>query len=98
MVCVINPFNRCSCPGEKMLTVFQCVAFLAPLVYFPALKDSRKLSSQALLLSLPPFEVPSGCFMGLFALFTGLSVEKMIDPEEVDEAVFVEMLGLLPRA
>jgi AcrR family transcriptional regulator len=33
--------------------------------------------------------------MGVFALFTGLSVEKMIDPEEVDEAVFGEMLGLL---
>jgi AcrR family transcriptional regulator len=33
--------------------------------------------------------------MGIFALFTGLSVEKMIDPEEVDEALFGEMLGLL---
>jgi AcrR family transcriptional regulator len=33
--------------------------------------------------------------MGVFALFTGLSVEKMIDPEEVDQAVFGEMLGLL---
>ncbi|MHB8241927.1 MAG: TetR/AcrR family transcriptional regulator [Solirubrobacteraceae bacterium] len=33
--------------------------------------------------------------MGAFALFTGLSVEKMIDPEEVDEALFGEMLGLL---
>jgi AcrR family transcriptional regulator len=33
--------------------------------------------------------------MGVFALFTGLSVEKMIDPEEVDEALFGEMLGLL---
>jgi AcrR family transcriptional regulator len=33
--------------------------------------------------------------MGVFALFTGLSVEKMIDPEEVDEAVFGEILGLL---
>src|ERR1700684_3167838 len=30
--------------------------------------------------------------MGIFALFTGLSVEKMIDPEEVDEALFGEML------
>lgn len=33
--------------------------------------------------------------MGIFALFTGLSVERMIDPEEVDEALFGEMLGLL---
>jgi hypothetical protein len=33
--------------------------------------------------------------MGVFALFTGLSVEKMIDPEEVDETLFGEMLGLL---
>jgi AcrR family transcriptional regulator len=33
--------------------------------------------------------------MGIFALFTGLSVEKMIDPDEVDEALFGEMLGLL---
>jgi hypothetical protein len=33
--------------------------------------------------------------MGILALFTGLSVEKMIDPEEVDEALFGEMLGLL---
>jgi AcrR family transcriptional regulator len=33
--------------------------------------------------------------MGIFALFTGLSVEKMIDPEEVDEELFGEMLGLL---
>lgn len=33
--------------------------------------------------------------MGIFALFTGLSVEKMIDPEEVDEALFGEMLRLL---
>ncbi len=32
--------------------------------------------------------------MGVFALFTGLSVEKMIDPEEVDEALFGEMLTL----
>src|SRR6185437_890149 len=33
--------------------------------------------------------------MGIFALFTGLSVEKTIDPEEVDEALFGEMLRLL---
>lgn len=33
--------------------------------------------------------------MGVFALFTGLSVEKMIDPEDVDESLFGEMLGLL---
>jgi flagellar biosynthesis protein FliR len=33
--------------------------------------------------------------MGVFALFTGLSVEKMIDPEQADEALFGEILGLL---
>ncbi len=33
--------------------------------------------------------------MGVFALFTGLSVENMIDLEEVDETLFGEMLGLL---
>ncbi len=33
--------------------------------------------------------------MGILALFTGLSVEKAIDPDEVDEALFGEMLGLL---
>lgn len=33
--------------------------------------------------------------MESFALFTGLSVEKMIDPEDLDEALFGEMLGLL---
>jgi AcrR family transcriptional regulator len=36
--------------------------------------------------------------MGVFALFTGLSVEKMIDPQEVDEALFGEMLGLLANS
>jgi hypothetical protein len=33
--------------------------------------------------------------MGVCALFTGLSLEKMIDPGEVDEALFGEMLGLV---
>jgi AcrR family transcriptional regulator len=32
---------------------------------------------------------------GILALFTGLSVEKTIDPDDVDEALFGEMLGLL---
>jgi hypothetical protein len=36
--------------------------------------------------------------MGIFALFTGLSVERTIDPEEVDEALFAEMLGLLAKS
>jgi hypothetical protein len=36
--------------------------------------------------------------MGIFALFTGLSVDKMIDPDEVDEALFGEMLGLLAKS
>ncbi|HEY3830338.1 MAG TPA: TetR/AcrR family transcriptional regulator [Solirubrobacteraceae bacterium] len=33
--------------------------------------------------------------MGICALFTGLSLEKTIDPEEVEEALFGEMLGLM---
>jgi AcrR family transcriptional regulator len=33
--------------------------------------------------------------MGICALFTGLSLEKTIDPVEVDEALFGEMLGLV---
>jgi AcrR family transcriptional regulator len=36
--------------------------------------------------------------MGIFALFTGLSVERTIDPEEVDEALFGEMLALLAKS
>ncbi|MGA9284578.1 MAG: TetR/AcrR family transcriptional regulator [Solirubrobacteraceae bacterium] len=32
--------------------------------------------------------------MAVCALFTGLSLEKTIDPDEVDEALFGEMLGL----
>jgi AcrR family transcriptional regulator len=32
--------------------------------------------------------------MDVCALFTGLSLEKTIDPDEVDEALFGEMLGL----
>jgi AcrR family transcriptional regulator len=33
--------------------------------------------------------------MGICALFTGLSLEKMIDPVEVDEGLFGEILGLV---
>lgn len=33
--------------------------------------------------------------MGVFALFSGISLETLIDPEETDEALFGEMLGLL---
>jgi hypothetical protein len=33
--------------------------------------------------------------MGVCALFTGLSLEKTIDPDEVDEALLGEMLGLV---
>jgi hypothetical protein len=36
--------------------------------------------------------------MGVCALFTGLSLEKTIDPDEVDESLFGEMLGLLAIA
>jgi AcrR family transcriptional regulator len=36
--------------------------------------------------------------MGVCALFTGLSLEKTIDPDEVDESLFGEMLGLLAVA
>jgi AcrR family transcriptional regulator len=40
--------------------------------------------------------VPVGRLVaGILALFTGLSVEKTIDPDDVDEALFGEMLGLL---
>jgi AcrR family transcriptional regulator len=33
--------------------------------------------------------------MGIFALFSGISLETLIDPEETDEALFGEMLGLI---
>jgi hypothetical protein len=33
--------------------------------------------------------------MGIYALFTGLSLEKIIDPIEVDEALFGETLALV---
>jgi AcrR family transcriptional regulator len=33
--------------------------------------------------------------MGVCALFTGLSLEKTIDPDEVDEGLFEEVLGLV---
>lgn len=36
--------------------------------------------------------------MGIFALFTGLSVERTIDPEGIDEALFGEMLGLIAKS
>lgn len=36
--------------------------------------------------------------MGICALFTGLSLEKVIDPAEVDEALFGEMLALVAVA
>ncbi len=36
--------------------------------------------------------------MGVCALFTGLSLEKTIDPDEVDESLFGEILGLLAVA
>jgi AcrR family transcriptional regulator len=36
--------------------------------------------------------------MGALALFTGLSLERTIDPEEVDETLFGEMLGLLANS
>jgi AcrR family transcriptional regulator len=33
--------------------------------------------------------------MGIFALFSGVSLEKLIDPEATDDALFGEMMGLL---
>jgi AcrR family transcriptional regulator len=33
--------------------------------------------------------------MGMFALFSGISFEMLIDPESTDEALFGEMVGLL---
>jgi AcrR family transcriptional regulator len=32
---------------------------------------------------------------GIFALFSGISLEKLIDPERTDDALFGEMLGLI---
>jgi len=32
---------------------------------------------------------------GIFALFSGISMEKLIDPDETDDALFGEMLGLI---
>jgi hypothetical protein len=32
---------------------------------------------------------------GIFALFSGISFEKLIDPERTDDALFGEMLGLI---
>jgi AcrR family transcriptional regulator len=32
---------------------------------------------------------------GVFALFSGISLETLIDPEETDEALFGEMIGLI---
>ena len=32
---------------------------------------------------------------GVYALFSGISLEKMIDPEETDDAIFGEMLGII---
>lgn len=36
--------------------------------------------------------------MGLFALFSGISLEKLIDPEGTDDALFGEMVALLGAA
>lgn len=32
---------------------------------------------------------------GIFALFSGISLEMLIDPERTDDALFGEMLGLI---
>jgi AcrR family transcriptional regulator len=52
---------------------------------------AHEAASRGIELSVPIERVA----MGIFALFTGLSVEKTIDPEGVDEALFGEMLGLI---
>jgi AcrR family transcriptional regulator len=42
------------------------------------------------------FSVPAErLVMGICALFSGISLEKMIDPAEIDDALFGQMLGLL---
>lgn len=33
--------------------------------------------------------------LGIFALFSGISMEKLVDPEQTDDELFGEMLGLL---
>jgi len=50
-----------------------------------------ELASGAIELAVPAERL----VMGVCALFTGLSLERTIDPDEVDEALFAEMLGLL---
>jgi AcrR family transcriptional regulator len=40
--------------------------------------------------------MPAGRLVnGIFALFSGISLEKLIDPERTDDALFGEMLGLV---
>jgi AcrR family transcriptional regulator len=38
---------------------------------------------------------PERFVMGIFALFSGISLEKLIDPAETDDALFGEMIGLI---
>lgn len=51
----------------------------------------HEISSREIKLTVPAERL----VMGVCALFTGLSLEKIIDPDEVDEALFGEMLGLV---
>jgi AcrR family transcriptional regulator len=41
---------------------------------------------------------PERFVKGVFALFSGISMEKLIDPKETDDALFGEMLGLIAGA
>jgi len=46
---------------------------------------------RGVVLAMPPDRFVNG----IFALFSGISMEKLIDPEETDDALFGEMLGLV---
>ncbi len=51
----------------------------------------NEISSRGIELTVPAERL----VMGVCALFAGLSLEKIIDPDEVDEALFAETLGLV---
>ena len=50
-----------------------------------------EMERQGVALPMPPERFVNG----IFALFSGISLEKLIDPEETDDAIFGEMLGLI---
>jgi AcrR family transcriptional regulator len=50
-----------------------------------------EMGKQGVELPMPPERFVNG----IFALFSGISLEKLIDPEETDDDLFGEMLGLI---